>query len=277
MGYRMDDWCAKASAYVKYKPDRKAVEEELLGHIEDRCEAFLAAGMLLRDAESAAVRAMGDADEVGRGLAKSHNPFFGYVLTATKVLLCIAVICVLFAAFRARERLGIYPQAGDALSWNESLFTDEYRETAGEGYSYRFTRTLYLEPSCTVESDGYKFKVARVAEWYSDFENEEAAGEEYLMYLTVKATNPLPWAGYPEAVRWFTVTDSFGNVYDNMWNSAYSYEKSFAGNPVSRTLFSYTYEMWLSYYVPGAEWIELQYFRDGRSIALRIDLTEGVQ
>jgi hypothetical protein len=137
------------------------------------------------------------------------------------------------------------------------------------------TRTLYLEPDCSAKSDGYTFTVTRVAQWCNEYESEESSGVDYILYLTIKATHPLPWAGYPEAVRWFTATDSLGNYYSNMWDRLYSYEKELAGNPYSRGLFSYTYEMWLGYYVPGADWVELRYERDGRDLALRIELVEA--
>ena len=275
MDYKMTRWCGRACSYIKYKPDREAAEAELLAHIEDKYEVFVAAGMPAHDAVGAAVRSMGDADEVGRGLAKAHNPFFGYVLTATKVLLCVSLVCVLFAAFRARDRLGIHVPDAETAAAIDSPYTDDYRGSSDEGYSYQSTRTLYLEPGCSARSDGYTFTVSRIAVWYTVVESEESYDESFHANLTVKATHPLPWAGYPEAVRWFTATDSLGCFYDNMWSRVYTYEKALVGNPSVRTLFSYTYEMWLENYSHGAEWIELRYDRDGRDIALRIDLSGG--
>ena len=274
MDYRMSNWCERACSYIKYKPDRKAVAEELRAHIEDKCEALVASGMLLSEAQAASVVAMGDAEEVGRALAKAHNPFFGYVLSVTKSLLWIFAISVVFSIFGARERLGIYKQDAESVERIESLFSDIYRDSSDEDYSYRMTRTLYLEPGCSAKSDGYTFTVTRIAEWYYQFEDAETSDEDHLFYLTIKATHPLPWAGFPEAVRWFTATDSLGNEYGNMWSRYYSYDKTLVGNPFTRTVFTYTYEMWLSYYVPGAEWIELRYDRDGRDITLRVDLTD---
>ena len=273
MDYRMSNWCERACSYIKYKPDRKAAAEELSAHIEDKYEALVASGMPRTEAQAASVVAMGDAEEVGRALAKAHSPFFGYMLSVTKVLLCITVICAAFSIFGARDRIGMYKQNAEAIAGVESNYSDEYKDISSEGYSSRWIRTLFLEPDCIAKSDGYTFTVARIAEWYCEYESEESSSEEHLFYLTIKATHPLPWAGFPEAVRWFTAIDSLGNVYGNMWSRNYSYDKTLTGNPFSRTVFTYRYEMWLSYYVPGAEWIELQYDRDGRDITLRIDLT----
>jgi hypothetical protein len=275
--YKMTGWCERAAAHIKYKPDRKAVEAELLAHMQDKQKALAEGGMLLQEAANVAVVAMGDADEVGRELAKIHKPFFGYLLTATKVLLVIAIVSAVIAVFGAKDRLGIFAPADTSGLW-EKLFTDEIRESETEGsWNYQI-RTLYLEPDCTDKSDGYTFTVPRAVEWYGEWRHEldgdDVSGEGYTFFLDIKASHPLPWAGFPEAVSWFTAIDSLGNTYNTSWKRGYTYDLALIGNAASRTLFTYTYEMWLDNYVPGAEWVELRYDREGRNIALRIDLTE---
>ena len=279
--YVMTRWCEDACVYIKYKPDRKTVGDELMSHIIDKHDALVAAGMAPQEAAKTAVAAMGDANEVGRGLAKAHNPVLGYLLTASKVLLCLALVCAFLAIFGARGRFGIFPPDAEAAAAREErMYTGEYFEWVNEDDEVigSSTRTLYLEPGCTAKSDGYTFTVTRVAEWRGEYTYHETGekNEDYMLYLTIKAWHPLPWASYPEAVRWFSAVDSFGNLYINMWSARYINEKHLIGNPTSRTPFSYTYEMWLGNYEPGAEWVELRYDREGRDVVMCINLTEGL-
>lgn len=60
-------WAFQACAHIRFKPDRAAVEEELLAHLEDKAEAILREKELtVYEAERQALASMGDADEVGR-------------------------------------------------------------------------------------------------------------------------------------------------------------------------------------------------------------------
>ena len=263
--YRIVQWCERACSYIKYKPDRKAVEKELLAHIQDKCDALTAEGMPPEDVAKAAVNAMGNADEVGRELENVHNPFWGYMLRISQVLIVIAVIVVLFASRGVQQRFGIFVQREDR---HAHLFYEEFREFS----DFNVVRTLFVEPEGYAKLDGYTFRVTRAVENRFEYTGRRYPDVSYNFRFTVVATHPLPWAGFPWAVDYFSAIDSLGNFYESRNSGRSYYGRFFWGNPGLRTLFSYTFELSLAGYVPGAEWIELRYNRDGRDFALRIDL-----
>lgn len=71
-------WAFQACAHIRFKPDRAAVEEELLAHLEDKAEAILREKELtVYEAERQALASMGDADEVGRAAGGGVSPLAG--------------------------------------------------------------------------------------------------------------------------------------------------------------------------------------------------------
>jgi len=70
-------WCSRATAHIRFKADRPAVEQELMEHMEDHFNALLQEGLTLQEAERQTLCAMGDADETGAALAKVHKPYLG--------------------------------------------------------------------------------------------------------------------------------------------------------------------------------------------------------
>ena len=90
-----EHWLDRVCAYLPAGHRRSAVRRELRAHLDDRLRALRAQGITGNDAEQQAVRAMGDADELGRALADLHHPlhrFFGLLCAA----LLWGVILLLF-------------------------------------------------------------------------------------------------------------------------------------------------------------------------------------
>ena len=100
MNVNWESWAHRAARHIRFKPDRAPAEEELLAHMEDRAEALIGGGMPVRDAEQAALAAMGDADEVGAALAAVHKPWLGYLWLWSRRVLIVCVLAALIAAFR---------------------------------------------------------------------------------------------------------------------------------------------------------------------------------
>ena len=75
------EWLYKATAGIRFKPDRKAVRAELEEHLEDKALDFQRIFPDLTEAEARerAVSEMGDPMEIGKELAKVHRPWLGYV------------------------------------------------------------------------------------------------------------------------------------------------------------------------------------------------------
>ena len=76
----MEQFCGKVCAFVRFSPDHDAITAELTGHMEEHRDALLEAhpDMTLWDAETAAARAMGDPEALGRALNESHSPLLGW-------------------------------------------------------------------------------------------------------------------------------------------------------------------------------------------------------
>ena len=262
--WKLENWCFEAVEKIKYRPDRDAVYNELLQHMDDRCESFLSQGMSKDIAVIRTVEAMGDPKKLAPQLAAIHRPFWGYAHRITKWLLCIiAIITVIVISFSVHDYFNTrQPKRNE--SW-----VDQSEDPSR-------TRLLYVEPNCSDSSDGYTFTVTRAAIQKQDDEYQD--GKAYTttyLALELKISNYLPWAGDFLGMRALWGKDNLGTVYAN------------TRNPYSNTQPMYYgtngHDNFTTYYVFRVEiedpealtWFELHYDRDGRDIVLHIDLTGG--
>ncbi|MDO5345810.1 MAG: FtsW/RodA/SpoVE family cell cycle protein [Lachnospiraceae bacterium] len=81
---------------LRCRKAREPVRRELLWHIQDQKEAFLAEGMEEKDAAEAAVREMGDPVEVGGALDRIHRPKMAWKLIGLIGILSIAGFMIQF-------------------------------------------------------------------------------------------------------------------------------------------------------------------------------------
>ena len=125
-------WCDAACAYIRYKPDRGPVREELLGHIEDKTAFYEDGGLDADAAEEKAVSDMGSPVSTGLLLRKTHKPYLGWCLTATKgILLLTSILTValmLFGGGIANLRSAALQLAGKQPDYP---FCDYNRQVAG--------------------------------------------------------------------------------------------------------------------------------------------------
>ena len=251
----IEQWCDTAVSYIRFPPDRPAVRQELLEHMQDKYDGYVEEGMSLSDAECRVIREMGSDRETGLLLRKVHKPYLGWVWRVTQWLLVIALILAVYNGIR---------WAGDLYISDESplLFPQDLFESTADDSG---KRVLY--PGCTANSDGYTFTVTKAACWDDDSDR---------FYFRMEVTNPRPWAGFTEAPRWFHAVDSLGNYYYACFEGDRTVDPTIVGNGVWTGLFTYTWDMWADNYCSqDADWIELRYDRDGRDVALHIDLTGG--
>lgn len=265
-------WCVCAVDRIRFRPDRERVRAELYAHLEDRCAAFVEAGLPPAEAEKRALAAMGSAEETARQLGEIHRPFWGYFLRAARVLLVLAALAALFVLPRWIRSQGLVLLPGGVdTQW---IYSETAREVCGVDY----TRTFYGEPKTRAFSDGYRFTLTRAAAWHAEGVTEDgAAVVEDSFYLTVEAFNPRPWAQQSGVLRSFYAVDSLGNVYGAFDRCGYNGKsQTLAGNSYRTGLCVVTWELWLSgYRAQGADWIELRYDRAGRDVRLRVDLRGG--
>ena len=86
-------WLDRAAAGIRSRPDREAVRAELEAHLEDKTADLVRIFPDLgrQEAERQAVEQMGDAEEIGKELARIHKPWLGYLWRASQITLGIVL------------------------------------------------------------------------------------------------------------------------------------------------------------------------------------------
>ena len=80
-GHPVAQWLDKATAGIRFAPDRRAVRDELEAHLEDKALDFqrIFPGLPEAEAQERAAAEMGDPEEIGKELARIHKPWLGYL------------------------------------------------------------------------------------------------------------------------------------------------------------------------------------------------------
>ena len=90
-------WCDTVTDQVRFKPDRKAIAKELAAHYEDHVRDLERLDYPLKLAKQRALLAMGDPEEVGRGLDRVHKPWLGWLWKISRWLLAIAGLLLVWS------------------------------------------------------------------------------------------------------------------------------------------------------------------------------------
>ena len=146
-------WLNDATSKIQFPPDRKAVQRELSGHIEDLCGHYAAAGLDEEAAEEAALKAMGDPGAIAADLGRIHRPWLGYLWWASRVLLiAAAALCCGLAVYQAASGWDRLPGRDlyDYLTW-------EFKVVADEPEPYEL---IPVTPSGAVTTGGYTIRAA---------------------------------------------------------------------------------------------------------------------
>ena len=269
---RFESWCENAVSGIRDKQDRARVYGELYAHMEDQYEELIASRVDGEKAEKAVIAAMGGYEETARQLEKLYPPLWGRLLLAARLVLLLAFLMALFSVPQyvrnLHDQLRPPPSA--------TLYFGEEGLLLADGHS-RDRRTYYAEPMSRDSSDGYRFTLTRVAERRGSWLSEKRERQKIdSLYLQVEVYRPCLWDERSEILREFYAVDSLGNRYEaDKLSDLGTDERVLGGNPHRSGLFTYSWDMWLAGYVPGAEWIELRYDASGRSVRLRADLKGG--
>ena len=167
----IEQFCGKVCSFVRFSPDHAAISAELTGHMEEHRDALLEAcpNMTLRDAESRAVRAMGDPEELGRWLDQIHNPRLGWFqIWFRRVVWTLAVLILLFALPQAKETVTnlTAPPSYDGVGMGYLLeHYDEY-DVVADFTPSRGEQMLYQLPTSAGDSSGNPSAVYPFASYY---------------------------------------------------------------------------------------------------------------
>ena len=94
-----EGWLDKATAGIRFGPDRKEVRRELEEHLEDKALDFqrIFPDLTAEEAKERAASEMGDPAEIGKELAKVHRPWLGYLWRVSQVVLGLACLSLLWS------------------------------------------------------------------------------------------------------------------------------------------------------------------------------------
>lgn len=269
--WKLTQWCVYATAQIKYPPDHDAVQQELRDHLEDKFLGYRDRGLSEEDAVERTLSDMGSAEELAPILAEVHRPFWGYACAITGKILKFLVFMALFFAIRffVNGYLDIAPI--------EYLHFDPF--VAENAPISRTTRTMtwYTEPEGSEYCDGYWFSIPKASQWHFQPDGTDPYLTEHDSLFFHMEVTWLPWMPPSDMADWFWAVDSEGNHYYCLYEyGSGDNVPSVLGNGHRTGIFTYTYDMWISYLAdPDAEWIDLHYDRSGRNIILRIDLKGG--
>lgn len=273
--WNFQKWCQVAAGKIRFGPDRRAVESELMDHLQDIFEANTAKGMAPDEAEQKALEAMGSAEELAPQLAAIHKPFWGYALRTCQVLLVVLLVLCLIPLWKYAANLNLH----DAPSFPSFAVFDRASYGGDTG------RTLYhlSQPNVSISTEAGKFTVTDAAVYTVTKEDGTPTGRR--LYLQIKQVSPLPWDEQNkyalfflnDVMYYFFLRDSLGNEYPCYADNYNGQGGAFYSIGEQSGVFSYTRRCWVSDLPADAQWVEICYDRDGHSYKMRIHLTGGAE
>lgn len=255
--YGFTRWCRRATAKIKFPPDRDAVAKELQQHLEDHYDALIAQGATHEEATAQAIAAMGSAEVIAPQLAAVHKPFWGYAARVTGFIAFFLLVCAIWFA---------------GMSLVNRTITRDEPEYFTETELHYETRIFYDTPGTVIAAgDRYLFLINKAAVWEPKYISE---GDTLSACVQIKVFR-WPHLDTFDGLEYFYAVDDLGTIYQPPYNDDRDHPRLSYGN-VAYFPASQTFNLDV-YGIPtqGIGWLELRYDRDGRDIAIRIDLTGG--
>ena len=262
-------FCDHVCMYVRFRPDHAAIRAELAAHWEDHAAALMERGIPEEEAARRALEAMGDPEEIGKELDKSHSPLLGWFQICFRVFAWAAALAAAIVLVSwLFNRGGISYLTTDVeekwveqglLPWTEHVVADFHPDAVfrGEDYTFSVRRALLIE--------------------------RDGSGTRRLSCL-VEVTWANPWLQPPDMDNIFRAEDNLGNEYGSFSAWYYDYPDLSSddagycdgtGLADSLTPFSVLYDMTVLALDPDAEEITLILDRFGTvELALTIPLRE---
>ena len=257
----MEQFCGRVCAFVRFSPDHGAITAELTGHMEEHRDALLETRphMPLWDAETAAVRAMGDPEALGRALNESHSPLLGWFqIWFRRAVWTLAALILLFTLPQVKEMV-------------TNLTAPPSYNGVGMGYLLehydQYDVVADFTPGAVWQYEGYAFSIQRAVVTRS--EASESSDEALHLSYLLKVTHSNPWQREPEFREWLWAEDDLGNRYPSRGEQElYQLPTSAgdsAGNPTAVYPFASYYDLWVGGIHPEATSITLRFDRYGEN------------
>ena len=259
---QFNDFCGRVCGRVRFSPDHEAITQELTAHLEDHMDALVARGFPPETAAQQAVAAMGDPEEIGKELDKSHSPLLGWFQIWFRVAVWgLAALVLLFTL----------PQAGTIAT--ELAAPIDYGGYINEFLTHydEYDIVADLTPGAVWHYEGYTFSIPRALV-------VRASDGPLNLYYTVKAAHSNPWHRKPVFWDWLWAEDDLGNTYSS-YGQVVPYQSSAvrsSGSSSNWNPFVSYYSMWVERLDPAAEKLTLRFDRYGENaIYLTLPLKGG--
>lgn len=186
-----DEYVSRVLRHVRFFPDRRAIREELEGHLEDAFEALTGSGTGEKEAVAGAVAEMGDAAALGRELNEVHSPLAGWIWAVSKLLLGLLLIVSLLDGvllyLPVAVSRSLFEGYRDAEYLGEPLAVVEVDQSAGLGNRTIALNELRIYGDGTVEVR-YRtlysiFSRAQKVSWYPTYLRDDTGGVCGLTYM----------------------------------------------------------------------------------------------
>ena len=298
---KIQDWLNTAVSGIRFWLDREKVEEELRGHLEDKTADLQRIFHLSREeAEEMALKQMGDAEEIGKELARIHRPWLGRLWRVSQVVLAVTLaaavvynVSTIHGEMVVEKKNAEFMEARGTKNQNvkEKFWLDgvdpigTYQVHRVEGDPVECELVELIRGGDSVRVPNYRIRVARAALW--DFVMPDGSDSRSL-FCDLRAAGR-PWEPLSAGVlRNISAVDSAGNYYESIaqWYPGYLEREIWderrtmginAGLDDS-ALDATPFEQMFSFEVrdihPEAAWLRLEYTREDVSWSLTIPFGE---
>ena len=256
-------WMDAATRGIRFGPDRAAVRRELTGHLEDKIADLkrIFPGMTDWEAEQRALAQMGDAEEIGREMARIHKPWLGYLWRFSQVLLG-AVVLLLVSAVVSRAGLDMIDRMGkeqlqrrEFQSMEEVLYEGKSASTLSErgGYWCKQQLALYEGIDQVQRLGEATVTLSRAAHWKTE--------EGTALHVQMSIAYDKPWEKSNLLAKFLCAQDDLGNHYGYVLtireNGAH--QRSMGNVGVDPHWDGYTWNLVLEGVPQQARWVRFSY------------------
>lgn len=260
------DWVTEVLDCIRFRPDRRAVRQELEAHYEDHVKDLERIGYDHTLAQERALRAMGDPVEVGRALDKVHKPWLGWLWLASKwgVIACGFLMLFILSdgAYNISHDLHLMRRQAD-------YEPDGYwMEADNPAYS-----RLAVTQGGTVERSGYRISIPYAALWWNELERN------YNMVAILRTEDGRFWDHGPyQALQTLSMTDNTGKEFAALaeWKAYTAQERRERWDGfvkvsfIEENPFCSEYLVWVSFLEEMPEWTEFT-CSSGEGFSLRME------
>ena len=270
-----EGWLDKATAGIRFGPDRREVRRELEEHLEDKALDYLRIfpDLTKEEARQRAASEMGDPAEIGRELARLHKPLLGYAWLASKVLLGVVIGAAVLLFANRTYQYGL----SNLLDGPHSWYGDYDPPIAA---IYKGVELDYLGPladSGPVQAGEYTFSTDCGELWNVTMGNGETSRVVYFQ-LEVRHPRPMERLNYLVEENMWARDDRGGVIlssreyYDDMVYPERGLYHVLHIDRLDDGIFTDRYEVSIEITDRSAQRVDLRYTEIGADLAIPISL-----